>query len=1403
MAQRYPPLSGFNSRDRSPQRFQDRRPPSGPRGSDDPMPLPLGREPPRGPKALIDPPRGGHYGGRGRGYPGRGGDFRDRDRDFRDRDRDRDRDFRDLRDGPPPFRRDMDRDWGRRDRDFDHRDSRVGFGRGRSRSPPPRDFRDAREPLVRDPDVIRMRRGSRDSLLSTSSGPPDGPPVIGHHPRSGPIRGRGRGDWDGGRGRGRPGPFMDDRDSFRRRSRSRDGWWDQRDRDRERDRDRDRERMMDIRDRERDREREREREQRDRDRDRDRDRERDRDLILDRRDRERERDRDIMMDRRGDRFDRRDEPDRRFERDDRDRPADFWKRDRPLATSIPSSLPPHNPPPSLPGVPVLPPSDHRPLDRPPSDRAQDRASDQPIADQVRKPSVAESRRDAADRPEFLPPRPEPLKEAPSVKRSPPPSAPQVPAFGSMAVPVAAQSYEKATSDSASAGPPLPTRAEKERNEPPSSRPPIYPPTGPKAERAGPLQPPLELRIRRDDGSELPGRPDTSARGPKPHTAAATPATGSKPTPNLSPPTAPAAMTASKHGGTTHPEPPIATKLGPSPTSPVLDRGPPPAATSPGSQTSPRMPYSSIPTGPRALQQRQAPPAPSRGPPKGSKQWVRPGYTHPPPLGPGAVPPTKRSSVDGKVRSSSVASEELKQEPAPSADDSDQELEAGEIAPTKEAEPLPASVESPQQIIARRPTPPPKSPPSRGPRETKPEQEDRSHAVIPDFGDEDEEDEDENIVFTQEYLAERKQIFEKDMRALQAEMPPPPLEDPSVVSLLMQIQLLGMVAYDTPDPASKPAPESAAEPTAEPAPEPERVPESEPEVAPESEPLPEPGRPMEVDEPRETDIAVDEKPGERVNEKQAPPLEYKQDEEPPVKVVLDSVPAADAISVENLPFLNTGPPTPISDLDVSQENAANFQALRETLRQELKQRRKETAKKNAALREDYLSIYRPWRLEIWELDNENGKNNRVTPGPTPPPPPPPPPPAPLTTAEARRYKGNSELDFQNALKASEISHQEDQLRRGKVGGAEPTARPDPMKEATIPDMLEPSEAKAAVYKDTNNNIPITDALAVFGFLPPHNDFTPLEHEKFTNAFMAHPKKWGKIAEALPGRDFQQCIIHYYLTKEEIKYKAKLNKRWSRRGRAKRTSRPKSHALMADLGVVKPDYEGEEEPAPVTDTGRPRRAAAPTFGDMDAESIPNGRRGVAAKETTEQPEKPAGRRGRTGPGSRGGRRGKAAQTHPPQSQPPSQPSTPNEQTATGVAVPPPPPMPRLPKREGPEPSLEATAAEVTVPRPKEPREREQSEIPPPPPPRGRAGRMRQRDGQYVFESTEPESSSATRTPEVGGYGSMQPTSYWSVPEQRDFPLLLAHFGRDYEGISNFMKTKTTVMVRHLPGITVPTC
>ncbi|KAL4939819.1 hypothetical protein BDV06DRAFT_29881 [Aspergillus oleicola] len=1303
MSARYSQSSGFNPRDRSPpQRFGDRRPPAGPRGSED-AGLPMGREPPRAPKALIDTPRGGPFGGRGRGY-GRG-DFRDRDRDPRDRDRERDRDFRDPRDGPPPFRRDVDRDWGRRGHDFDVREPRVGFGRGRSRSPPlPRDFRDMREPLVRDPDGARMRRGSRDSIMSASSAVPDGPPPVGHHSRPGPGRGRGRGRM----------PYLDDRDSFRRRSRSRDTRWD---RDRDRDRERDRDRPLD-----RDRDRDRERMAVDRDRDRDIDR-RDRDRDLDRRDR----------------FDRRDDLDRRIDRDDRDKPADlFWKRDQPpnrMDTKIlpSSSIPCATPAPHT--APAL------------SDRMPDSSNaEQP---QPRKSPGGEPWRDI-ERLESLPPRPELAKEfvpPPVVKRSTPPAAPQVPAFGSVTAPIAHLSVDKPPVDATPAAPSI-NKPGKDHQEP-STKPPVLPPTGPKADR-GPPPHVLEQRARRDDTKrdesfDVPGaKPESPVRSFKPPQTL--PVGLPKPA-ELSPPAALAAMVAKERAITPESSP---NKLNSTTNLPDAARGPPSTgrSASPGSHTSPRMHSSSIPTGPRALQQR---PQPSRGPSKPNKQWVRPGYNRPQPVTSPILPP-KRDSIDAKYRSLSL-SEDVKREVKVDID----EPAISPIAKRSEAvnervvaEDKEAPIEP--QDKAASPQPPTQETPA------KPAEADKEDVVIPDFVQSSDEEEDENV-FNQEYLEQRKQSFEKEMKALRAEMPAPPLEDPIIVSLLMRIQLLGMIANDTQPPKS-PEPPAPANET------------------------------VTVEAAQSTSQSIESS-------------KKFEEHEPPTKLVLDSLP--DAVSVENLPFLQTGPLTPMSDLDVCQENNVTHERIKSILRGELIDHRKAIAKKNAELRLTWLDYYKRWRLSVWEMDREKDKDKAsVTPGLTPPPAPPPPvTPTPLleTRSEGRRYKGNSELDFQNALRASEISAQEELARRRENKA---TAQPDLNREAVIPDMLEPRDAKAMIFKDTNNIVHPSQAMDVFGFLPPSNDFTQEEHEKFTDAFMAYPKKWGKIAEALPGRDFKQCIVHYYLTKEEIKYKAKLNKRWSRRGRARRSARPKSNALMADLGVVKPDYDGEEEPTPVTDTGRPRRAAAPTFGETsaDAEQAANGRRGNAAKDG-EQPEKPAGRRGpRAGTGTRGGRRGKAAQQQQQLQQQQQQAAslTPQQEqpdilaaAAASEAPPPAATIPTIPNPEVSDMGIEPGSGPGIV-RFRDHLEEDRVDVHP----RSKSGRGRPRDSIYAVEPTDldnaaiPSAAGAVR-PDMN-YNSPQTTSYWSVPEQRDFPVLLAHFGRDFEGISNFMKTKSTQMVKN---------
>src|SRR5271170_2393371 len=216
-------MSRYQPRDRSPPRF-DRRPsisqnaPSGHfgfRNPSDANQVPLGRDPPRGPKA--DANRYGSQptvGARGRGaFVGRP-DFRDRDRDFRD--------------APAPPRRDADRaDWPRRDRDVSNSERdipgphevRSYVGRDRSASP------------------NRLRRDSRDAPLSQSGRGTEPAARYGSAVRGLSSRGRGRGDW--GRGRGSLLGDRDrdrDREPFRPRSRSREGW---RDRGWERERARD------------------------------------------------------------------------------------------------------------------------------------------------------------------------------------------------------------------------------------------------------------------------------------------------------------------------------------------------------------------------------------------------------------------------------------------------------------------------------------------------------------------------------------------------------------------------------------------------------------------------------------------------------------------------------------------------------------------------------------------------------------------------------------------------------------------------------------------------------------------------------------------------------------------------------------------------------------------------------------------------------------------------------------------------------------------------------------------------------------------------------------------------------------------------------------------------------------
>ncbi|KAH8697815.1 hypothetical protein BGW36DRAFT_379526 [Talaromyces proteolyticus] len=1162
-----------------------------------------------------------------------------------------------------------------------------------------------------------MRRNSRDSLVSTSSNPNDGP-AVGIGPtshRGGLGRGRGRGDWDGGSGRGRGrGHYPDDRDSFRRRSRSRDGWWD---RDRDRDRDfRDRDHPRDVRDRDRD------------------------------------------FDRRGDRFDRRDD-DRRAERDDRDRPPEAWKKDSgPIPPRADSRIPsgPRSssiPPLALSSVP----------------RSETKALDQPPTDPFRKVSTAPARdfRRDSDRSDLLPSRTDALWEPVPPKGSPPPSAPQVPAFGSVTLPSSILSTEKPpastqTTQSTAQKADRPALSASAKESPKEA------PTEPKALRNDNQAQQPESRPRRDSLSESWKQDSTRAGAKAPPTGLAV--SPHKPGIDISPPTAPAALLKRDSASETRPpnEPftSVSSPQGPASVSPILSRSQlSPAGRGGSPQTSPRMPFSSVPTGPRAGVRPSV-----RGGHAKSKQWLRPGYNRGPPSANGP-PGMRREPYEDRDQPDHQLVDDKSEDPerefeghadralpdkteTPTADEM---MSLNAIPPATSAEPEDLREKAKLQEEKDKSSDKHKREVESGEKATE------VPALLPDLSrSSEEEEEDENEVFTEEYVQERKALFEKSMKALELEMPPQVLDDPTIVDLLVKIQLLRMIADGT-------------------------VPEE-----------PEPSAlETNIDQSKKILTAKETfKEAMEIDEKEAQPA-------PPVEdaIAVESVDKR-AITVDSLPFLNSGPPTPISELDVCQENAQTHERIKEAIRNTVAKQRKEAAQKNKQLRDEYAIVYRPWRMVVRELDHKKDSERKAsTPSAATPPVTPLPPPIP-EGREGRRYKGNSELDFQNALRASAISAQEESERRRRM---EATARPDLDREAVVPDMLRSYEVQSGIFKDTNNCVKVSDALTIYEFYPPEDDFTPEEHKIFTDAFMAYPKKWGKIADELPGRTFSECIMHYYLTKEEIKYKAKLNKRWrSQRRTRKSTTRPKSNALMSDL---KADGE-DEEAVQMTETGRPRRAAAPTFGgDAGTAEVETTRRGGA--KDSDQGEKPASKRGRGGgTGTRGGRRGRGgAQTQTQQQPPVPIPLAPTNQPTQTVQQPIPastsfvPQQPLapatavtsgVPLMAKQEPGMMEHPSAETIMRVKEQKREATEEFIPKP----RSSRTRGKDPIYVFEATSSDHDALGSKPaaEIGGYGSMQPTSYWSVPEVRDFPVLLAHFGMDYDGIAGFMKTKTPVMVRN---------
>ena len=491
-------------------------------------------------------------------------------------------------------------------------------------------------------------------------------------------------------------------------------------------------------------------------------------------------------------------------------------------------------------------------------------------------------------------------------------------------------------------------------------------------------------------------------------------------------------------------------------------------------------------------------------------------------------------------------------------------------------------------------------------------------------------------------------------------------------------------------------------------------------------------------------------------------------------------------IGSLPYLMSGPPTPFSEVGDLQEQSDLQEILDAQLMDELTSRLRLESSDHEEIKERFYQDYKAWRLAVedWEDRKIAAPSIPVTPAPAATPFIPS---APIT--ESRRSARNvSELDFERTLRDSVMLASEEQQRREQ----EAKSSINPEKEAIIPNMLNDYELRTQTFVDTTNRIKSSDAYSVLGYVPKTNDFTPEEQDIFTEAFLASPKKFGAVAKALPNRTYQDCIRHYYLTKHEQQYKEKLANRLKkgRRAPARSTGRPKGAApsLLSNAMV------DEMVQIQVTDTGRPRRAAAPTFGDtLDPEAatpaVTPSRRNISgpkADGSEANPEKPPTKRGR-------GAATKEKVTR---------------KAKTQLLAAAPGPSPQKAERETPRGKSKE---------PKVENEHQLDDI--------RAGALlanlqhnqnvptfNQQPTNEVWTGSQPlpvSGVSQIAKPQYTAQEQFQPqhrggpptSSYWSVPEQTDFSNLLHHFGTNWQAIADHMKTKTQTMV-HIYLFTIPT-
>ncbi|KAE8447313.1 hypothetical protein EG329_010871 [Mollisiaceae sp. DMI_Dod_QoI] len=394
-------------------------------------------------------------------------------------------------------------------------------------------------------------------------------------------------------------------------------------------------------------------------------------------------------------------------------------------------------------------------------------------------------------------------------------------------------------------------------------------------------------------------------------------------------------------------------------------------------------------------------------------------------------------------------------------------------------------------------------------------------------------------------------------------------------------------------------------------------------------------------------------------------------------------------------------------------------------------------------------------------------------------------------EGQRRTGSrwaTEHDIERVLRESEQEAKDSKEREERAARAKTASA----KEATIPDMCWSEELwNETRFHDKTHLVPFERSFARLEYGEPIDNFTEEECRIFEEVYLEFPKQWSKIAEALPDRDYKACIQHYYLVKHDSNLKEKLRKQpKKKKGRKAASKNPKSNALMADLGLTIRDETEEGQDAENGERRRPRRAAAPTWpietpaseSEVASPAPTPSRKTAAAPKGDANNDAPPSKRKTKAAREKGSKQTKnnqllaaaptaLANRQPESPAPPMPPAEWKNQREPSV-------NPRVPQFDGPaqkQSTFTSAFAPVEKPSPATPTSFESKSQP-------------VYAQQERLESAPPmgfEQPQDRRTIQ-------QTSSYWSVPEQTDFPALLKHFGTDWHGIAKYMTSKTHIMV-----------